>query len=168
MLPVMALRALICVVLIAAAAPAAAAPFVPESDSQVLERLPFAPGDPVLRRLRALNDQLTRAQNDLPLAIMVAQGYSELGRVTGDPRYAGYAQAALAPWWGLERAPQEVLVLRAALRQRMHQFDLALADLAKVLDTNPRNVQARLMRATVRQVQGAYDEAKQDAVRCKT
>ena len=35
--PVMSLRALICVVLIAAA-PAAAAPFVPESDSQVLER----------------------------------------------------------------------------------------------------------------------------------
>jgi tetratricopeptide (TPR) repeat protein len=162
MLPVMSLRALICVVLIAAAAPVAAAPFVPESDSQVLERLPFAPGDPVLRRLRALDDQLTRAQNDLPLAVLVAQGYAELGRVTGDPRYAGYAQAALAPWWGLERAPQEVLVLRAALHQRMHQFDLALADLATVLGANPRNVQARLMRATVHQVQGAYDEAKQD------
>jgi tetratricopeptide (TPR) repeat protein len=154
---------LICVVVIAVTSGrAAAAPFVPESDSQVLERLPFAPGDPVLRRLRALNDQLTRAQNDLPLAILVAQGYSELGRVTGDPRYAGYAQAALAQWWGLERAPQEVLVLRAALRQRMHQFDLALADLATVLNANPRNVQARLMRATVQQVQGAYDEAKQE------
>jgi tetratricopeptide (TPR) repeat protein len=162
MLPVMSLRALICLVLIAAAAPAVAAPFVPEADSQVLERLPLAPGDPVLRRLRALNDQLTRTPNDLPLAILIAQGYSELGRVTGDPRYAGYAQAALAPWWGLERAPQEVLFLRAALRQRMHQFDLALADLATVLNTNPRNVQARLMRATVLQVQGAYDEAKQE------
>ena len=159
--PVMSLRALICVVLIAAA-PAAAAPFVPESDSQVLERLPFSSGDPGLRRLRGLNDQLTRTPNDLPLAILVAQGYAELGRTTGDPRYAGYAQAALAPWWGLERAPQEVLVLRAALRQRMHQFDLALTDLATVLNTNPRNVQARLMRATVQQVQGAYDEAKQE------
>jgi tetratricopeptide (TPR) repeat protein len=154
------LRVLICVGLIAgASATASAAPFVPQSDSQVLERLPFAPSDPVLRRLRALNGQLTRAPNDLPLAVMVAQGYSELGRVTGDPRYAGYAQAALAPWWGLERAPQEVLVLRAALRQRMHQFDLALADLATVLNINPRNVEARLMLATVKQVQGAYDEA---------
>jgi Tfp pilus assembly protein PilF len=93
---------------------------------------------------------------------MVAQGYSELGRVTGDPRYAGYAQAALAPWWSLEGAPQEVLVLRAALRQRMHQFDLARADLATILNVNPRNVEARLMLATVKQVQGAYDEAREE------
>jgi Tfp pilus assembly protein PilF len=157
------LRVLICVGLIAGAcATASAAPFVPQSDGQVLERLPLAPSDPVLRRLRALNYQLTRAPNDLPLAVVVAQGYSELGRVTGDPRYAGYAQAALAPWWTLERAPQEVLVLRAALRQRMHQFDLALADLATVLNINPRNVEARLMLATVNQVQGAYDEAREE------
>jgi len=157
------LRVLICVGLIAGAcATASAAPFIPQSDGQVLERLPFAPSDPVLHRLRALNGQLTRVPNDLPLAVMVAQGYSELGRVTGDPRYAGYAQAALAPWWSLERAPQEVLVLRAALRQRMHKFDFALADLATVLNINPRNVEARLMLAAVKQVQGAYDEAREE------
>jgi len=157
------LRVLICVGLIAGACvTASAAPFVPQSDSQVLERLPFAPSDPVLRRLRALNGQLTRAPNELPLAVVVAQGYSELGRVTGESRYAGYAQAALAPWWSLEPAPQEVLVLRAALRQRMHKFDLALADLATVLNINPRNVEARLMLATVKQVQGAYDEAGEE------
>ena len=157
------LRVLICVGLIAgASATALAAPFVPESDGQVLERLPFAPSDPVLRKVRALNGQLARAPDDLPLAVMVAQGYSELGRVTGDPRYAGYAQAVLAPWWSLEGAPQEVLVLRATLRQRMHQFDLALADLATVLNVNPGNVEARLMRATVKQVQGAYDEAGEE------
>src|SRR6516162_7006383 len=157
------LRVLICVGLIAGAcATASAAPFVPQSDGQVLERLPFAPRHPVLRRLRALNGQLTRAPNDLRLAVVVAQGYSELGRVTGDPRYAGYAQAALAPWWSLGGAPQEVLVLRAALRQRMHQFDLALADLATVVNINPRNVEARLMRATVKQVQGVYDEAREE------
>jgi predicted Zn-dependent protease len=156
----MSLRVLICLAVLGVAIPpASAAPFVPEADNQVLERLPFAPDDPVLRKLRALNGQLTRTPNNLPLAVMVAQGYAELGRITGDPRYAGYAEAALAPWWGFEQAPQEVLVLRAALRQRMHQFDLALADLATVLNTNPRNVQARLMRATVQLVQGAYDEA---------
>jgi tetratricopeptide (TPR) repeat protein len=161
--PVMSLRVLLGMVLIAAAsAPAAAAPFVPDSDSQVLERLPFAPSDPVLRRLRGLNGQLTRSPDNLPLAILVAQGYLELGRVTGDPRYGGYAQAALAPWWDAAEAPQEVLVLRASLHQRMHEFDAALADLATVLNTNPRNVQARLMRATVLQVQGTYDEARKD------
>jgi tetratricopeptide (TPR) repeat protein len=85
-----------------------------------------------------------------------------LGRVSGDPRYAGYAEAALAPWWQLNQAPQEVLVLRATLRQRMHQLDAAVADLAKVLSANPRNVQARLTRATVLQVQAEYEGARED------
>jgi Tfp pilus assembly protein PilF len=155
------IASLICLIVIAVTAGrAVAAPFVPESDGQVLERLPFTPNDPVLGRLRALNNQLNRKADNLPLALLVAQGYLEVGRITGDPRYAGYAQAALAPWWDFERAPQEVLVLRATLRQRMHQFDVALADLATVLNTNPRNVQARLTRATMLQVQGVYDEAR--------
>jgi tetratricopeptide (TPR) repeat protein len=159
----MLLRVVVGMVLIAATSvPVAAAPFVPESDSQVLERLPFAPSDPVLRRLRGLNSQLTRSPDNLPLAILVAQGYLELGRVTGDPHYGGYAQAALAPWWDAAEAPQEVLVLRATLHQRMHEFDAALADLATVLNANPRNVQARLMRATVMQVQGVYDKAREE------
>ena len=115
-----------------------------------------------MRNLRALNNQLTRKPNNLPLAIRVAQGYLEVGRVTCDPHYTGYAQAALAPWWHLEQAPQEVLVLRAAMRQRMHEFDAALADLVTVLSTNPRNAQARLMRATVLQVKGEYDEAREE------
>jgi tetratricopeptide (TPR) repeat protein len=100
----------------------------------------------------------------LALAVRVAQGYVELGRVTGDPRYAGYAEAALAPWWHLKRPPQQVLVLRAALRQRLHQFDAALADLARVLEANPRHAEARLMRATVLQVQGAFAAARGDCL----
>jgi tetratricopeptide (TPR) repeat protein len=163
MLPVMALRLLICIILIAAtSATAAAEPFLPQRDAQILYSLPFTPGDPVIRKLRALNGQLTLRPDSLPLAIRVAQGYLELGRITGDQRYSGYAQAALTPWWHLGKPPEEVLVLRAALRQRVHQFDAALADLATVLSANPRNIQARLMRATVLQVQGAYDEARDD------
>src|ERR1700739_4337600 len=149
------IASLICVIVVAMTSGRAdAAPFVPESDGQVLERLPFAPNDPVLGRLRALNNQLTRKPDNLPLALLVAQGYIEVGRVTGDPRYAGYAQAAVAPWWDIEPAPPEVLVLRVSVHQSMHQFNIALADLAKVLNTNPRNVQARVIRATVLQVQG--------------
>ncbi len=142
--------------------PAMATPFVPASDSQVLERLPFTSSDPVMRDLRALHSQLTREPDNLPLALHLAQGYLELGRVTGDPRYSGYAEATLTPWWRLEQAPQGVLVLRATLRQRLHQFEGALADLAIVLNANPRNAQARLTRATVLQVQGAYDSAREE------
>lgn len=44
----------------------------------------------------------------------------------------------------------------------MHQFDAALADLTTVLNSNPRNVQARLTRATVLQVQGAYEATREE------
>jgi hypothetical protein len=157
----MALRMLAWVMLsIAACGPAIAEPFVPASDDEVLERLAVSPSDPALRELRALQGQLRQAPYNLVLATRVATGYLELGRVTGDPRYAGYSEAALTPWWHLDDPPSEVLVLRATLRQRSHQFDAALADLATVLESHPRNVQARLTRATVLQVQGAYEGAR--------
>jgi tetratricopeptide (TPR) repeat protein len=147
---------------LAVVATAAAAPFIPQSDQQVLERLPFAASDPVTRKLRALRDQLKDQPDNLPLAITLARGYADLGRSTGDPRFLGYAQAALAPWWGLEQPPPEVLLLRAFLLQTTHRFDAALADLAKVLDIDPRNAQARLMRATVLQVEGVYEGAREE------
>jgi Tfp pilus assembly protein PilF len=165
--PIMHLSVRICVVLavcVGVVLRAQAAPFVPESDSQVLERLPFTASDPVIRELRALHDRLKDEPNNLPLALRLARGYLELGRVTGDPRYAGYAQAALAPWWDLNQPPEEVLLLRATLRQRVHQFDAALADLAAVLSANPRNAQARLTRATVLQVQGAHNAAREECL----
>jgi Tfp pilus assembly protein PilF len=163
----MSLRRLVCTVFVTAAigAPVLATPFVPTSDSQILERLPFPASDPAVRELRTLSNELARRPDNLPLAIRVTQANLELGRVTGDPRYAGYAQAALSPWWNLEQAPQAVLVLRATLHQRMHEFEAALADLATVLKTDPRNVQARLTRATLLQVQGSYDFARND---CRT
>jgi len=141
---------------------ASAAPFIPQSESQILEQLPVAASDPAMRELRTLREELKNEPDDLPLAVRLARGYLELGRVTGDPRYSGYAQAALAQWWDLERPPDEVLILRASLRQRSHQFDAALSDLAEVLALNPRNSQARLTRATVLQVQGAYDAAREE------
>ncbi|MCI0599568.1 MAG: hypothetical protein L0Y50_01205 [Beijerinckiaceae bacterium] len=162
-------RALFSALLSAAAPlPAQAAPFVPESESQVLERLPLSPSDPVMRELGALRGLLLREPGSLPVAVRLARGYLELGRVTGDPRYAGYAQAALDPWWGLQQPPEEILVLRATLRQRVHQFDAALADLAAVLAVNPRNAQARLTRATVLQVQGDYAAASEECLALRT
>lgn len=162
----MPLRSFICMVLFgsAAASSATAAPFVPEADSQVLERLPFAASDPKMRELRALHDGLKIQPDNLPLALRVARGYLELGRATGDPRFGGYAQSSLAPWWELASPPLEVLILRATLFQRVHRFDDALADLAKLLDAAPRDAQARLMRATVHQVIGKFDAAREDCL----
>lgn len=143
---------------------AQAAPFVPDSDNRVLERLPYQPTDPAQQRLRSLRAQLQVQPNNLGLAIELARRYVELGRTSGDPRYAGYAEAALAPWWSAAQPPTAVRLLRATLLQRQHRFDAALADLDAVLKAQPRHAQARLTRATVLQVQGAFDDARAECL----
>lgn len=139
-----------------------AAPYRPLSDDEVVERLPLSPYDPVLSGMRALNARLKAEPENLPLALQIARSYLDLGRKSGDPRYVGYAQAVLAPWWDLERPPIEIAMIRAAVRQRLHLFDSALKDLAHVIASDPRNAQARLMRATVLQVVGASAAARED------
>ena len=144
---------------ITVAVAADAAPFVPTSDAQVLERLPSKGGDAQQRQLRALRDQLAKQPTSLSIALKLARRYVDMGRASGDPRYAGYAEAVLAPWFALASPPVDVLVMRATLRQRMHKFDAALADLDRVLQQNPFQAQARLTKATILQVQGNFAAA---------
>ena len=119
------------------ALPAWAAPYIPKHDDQVLERLPFKPNDPVARELIALRATLQRNPQDKATAVKLGWRYYELVAEEGDPRYLGYAQAALAPWWNLPTPPVDVQVLRASLRQFRHDFAGALADLDQALDRDP-------------------------------
>src|SRR5262249_32323715 len=139
-----------------------AAPFFPADDAQVLERLPFKLTDPGMSELMLLRAHLAQQPENLPLAVELARRYLELGRVSGDPRYAGYAQAALSPWWSLRAPPRDVLVLRATLHQRVHEFDAALTDLGTALERNPGDAQARLTLATVLQVRGEFESARRE------
>jgi Tfp pilus assembly protein PilF len=141
-----------------------ATPYIPADGKQVVERLPSR-ADPVQRELLKLRAALSRNPNRLPLASALARRYIEQARAEGDPRYLGYAQAALAPWWKLPRAPNEVLVLRATLRQSTHQFAAALADLDTVLKRDTDNAQAWLTRATVQMVTGDFTGAKASCMR---
>jgi hypothetical protein len=150
--------ALALIALIAAALPADATPYRPQDDAQPVERLPTA-GNPAARELRRLHAELARAPQDLALALRVAKADIGEARAESDPRYNGYAEAALRPWLQLPAPPGDVLVLRATLRQSTHDFAGALADLGQALSADPLNVQARLTRATILEVQGAYAEA---------
>lgn len=136
----------------------AAAPFVPADPKEVLERLPEAAADPTTRELRQMRRELSRDPRNLDLAIRVARRYIEKARAEADPRYLGYAQAALGPWWD---APSHaiVLVLRATIRQSLHDFENALTDLSAALKIEPHNAQAWLTRATIEQVRGEFAEA---------
>ena len=141
---------------------AQAAPYIPTSDDQVLERLPLRPNDPVAREMLQLRKQLRADPRNVGIATALARRYYEMVAEEGDPRYLGYAQAALAPWWELPEPPVEVQVLRAGLAQFSHNFSGALADLSSVLARDPRNAQARALRATIHIVQARYAEASAD------
>ncbi len=143
-----------------------AAPYIPESNDEILERLPQRPGAAL--ELRQLRSQLAESPKNLDVALTLARRYIVQARAESDPRYLGYAEAALKPWWDLIEPPVNVLVLRATLKQSVHNFDGALDDLALALKRDPRNVQAWLTRATVLQVQGKYAEALANCDRLRT
>lgn len=148
----------LCFSAIGTATAAIAEPYRPPHDTEVLETLP-ASGDAGQRELRQLSATLAEDPMNRRLAVTVARRYIQAARTEADPRYHGYAQAALAPWWDLAAPPVEVLLLRAVVRQGRHDFDGALADLDRVLAARPRDSQAWLTRAFVLQVQGRYDAA---------
>ena len=153
------LVALVATVTIASGAlPCRAAPYLPNDDTQPLERLPTA-SNQKLRELRRQHAELARNPNDLTLALRVATLDIEAARAESDPRYNGYAEAALGPWLGLLSPPNTVLLVRATLRQATHDFKAALDDLDRVILADPRNLQARLTRAIILQVQGEYGQA---------
>jgi len=137
-----------------------AAPFIPASDSEIVQQLP-AYRDAAVRRQR---DALARDPQQLPLALATARGAIDRARRHGDPRELGLAQAALAPWWSLPQPPPAVRLLRATVLQSQHEFDAALADLALLTKDGaaPLAVQAQagLTQVSVLQVIGRYREAE--------
>lgn len=150
--------------LLAISGTAWALPYIPADGAQVIERLP-GKNDPAQQEFKRLRNELALAQDKLPAAANLARRYIDEARREGDPRYLGYAQAVLSPWWGQENPPTEVRVLRATLWQSTHQFPKALTELDAVLKADRNNAQAWLTRATVLMVQGNYEQAKNSCAR---
>jgi uncharacterized protein (TIGR02996 family) len=136
------------------------AAYVPKADSVVLEKLPARLSDPTSRELSSLRGTLATDPKNLVVAVRVARLDIQQARARADPRFLGYAQAALAPWWEMESPPPPVLLLRATIRQSTHDFDRALADLDALVKLTPDDPQAWLTRSVVLGVRGRYDEAR--------
>jgi len=146
------------------ASAASAAPYRPSDDAAVLVIVPHAAAS-TQTTFRNAQNALAANPNDLNLALEVARVAIRDGRASADPRRYGQAQAALAPWWSIPNPPMNVRVLRAIIRQSLHDFAGAEADLDAILGLDPRNGQARLTRAFVRQTVGALADAKDDCRR---
>jgi tetratricopeptide (TPR) repeat protein len=130
-----------------------AAPYIPKSADEVLTDLPAGARH---------TSQSTRALtvSRLEIALPVAQFDIARARATGDLRYLGYAQAALAPWMHKTPVPTPVLVLDATILQSRHAFGPALDELDRALAQRPEDPQGWLTRATVLRVLGRFDEAQ--------
>ena len=135
-------------------------PRVPVSDGEVLEKLPLGASDPREREQDRLRRVLAARPDDLRTAVTLARLDIELSRARSDPRFLSYAQAALGPFWDMPVPPPEALVLRATIRQSVHDFDRALTDLDRVTRVDPGNAQAWITRSVVLAVVGRYSEAR--------
>ncbi len=82
-----------------------------------------------------------------------------VARQTGDARYWGRAQSALAPWWDQPNAPPELAVLQATVLQGRHAFGPARAVLQSALARAPGHAQGWLDLAALERVEARYTEA---------
>jgi tetratricopeptide (TPR) repeat protein len=134
------------------------APYVPERDSNILQKVPAA-ADPAVREMAALRQNLTAAPGNLQIASQLAHAYIEYGRKVGDAHYMGYAEAVMAPWLSRSPAPVTALLAQATILQYRHDFGAARAALQAALQQDAKNPQAWLTLATLDMVQGDYAAA---------
>jgi Tfp pilus assembly protein PilF len=153
-------RLAVCLGMALAAQGAAAAPFTPVDDKQVIERVPVRAGNPRARELQALRDAVQREPGSADAAARLARRWVEDALAEGDPRYVGYAQAALAPWWSDPAPPSPVRVQRAVVLQYGHRFAEALADLTAVTAADPENAEAWAWQAAIHMVRADYAAAR--------
>ncbi len=86
----------------------------------------------------------------------LARRYFRLAMSEGDPRFVGYAEAALRPWWASKDPPHEALVMRALLEQYRHDFSGALETLAAAAKSDPADPEVPLWQAAILLVQADY------------
>ncbi|OQX02463.1 MAG: hypothetical protein BWK73_42645 [Thiothrix lacustris] len=136
-----------------------AAPHIPSSESEVLEVLPtqLRGNDNPISHLRA---QWRANPHDTTTVAALARRYIETGREQADPRYYGYAEALLQPWWQQTAPPAELLLLRATIRQHNHEYTAAIQDLEQLVQSDPNQTQAWLTLATVQLVNKEYAAAR--------
>ncbi len=127
---------------------------------EVIAILPTRPapvaGQDLAERQRLLRADPTNAE----LAADVVERLIRLARLDADPRHLGQATAALAPWWDLAQPPAALLTLRGVIRQSLHDFTRAEADLRAATRANPQDGRAWLQLFAVLQTRGEYDVAR--------
>ena len=160
MMSIFLARPLAVILFLGLSIPAGAAPFTPAGDSEVVERLPSGSNDPAVRRVDSLRKQLAAQPNDTQLRLEIARRYFDLAMAQGDPRYVGYASAAIAPLAQSAAGNAGYWTVRGLIQQYSHDFAGALQSLAKARELNPdAAVEPTAWRSAIYMVQAEYGAA---------
>lgn len=137
----------------------AAERFRPAAPDYVVLRVPArAQNDPTVM----LEQRYRVAPGDQQVASQLAASYVERARLQREPRYFGRAETLLQPWIARKDASSATLRVQADILQNRHDFESASKLLDLAIEREPRDAEARLMRASVQMVQGRSSEARSD------
>jgi tetratricopeptide (TPR) repeat protein len=128
---------------------------------------PQRPIDPALELAHDLppyRASLEGGARDLSGAMLKAHSLIDEGRRRADIRPFAYAERLLTPYADQISRNTELALLIADIQQYRHNFDGAAALLDQILTRDPRNSNARLMRAQIRLVQGRGPDAVRDCM----
>jgi tetratricopeptide (TPR) repeat protein len=142
-----------------------AAPFTPSNDAEVVERLPATANDPSVRRVDSLRKQLAARPDDVDLRLEVARRYFDLAMAQGDPRYVGYASAAITPLDKLAPSNAGYWLIKGQLQQYSHDFAGALRSLQKASELDANAPEPVAWRAAIDMVQARYADALGECTR---
>jgi hypothetical protein len=138
-----------------------AMPHIPANDNVIVEKLPVRANDPAARDLRELRSAHAAEPDNRDISVRLARRYFNLASAEGDPRYVGYAEAAIRPWTALPAPPTDVILMRALIRQYRHDFNPALRDLDAVVAADPGNTEALQWQFALHLVQADYGAARE-------
>lgn len=132
--------------------------YVPASPDEVVLRVPArAANDPIAMLEARYSNERTEAN-----AVELAQLYLQRARANREERYFARAEALVQPWANKPEARSSTLRVQAGILQNRHEFDAAITLLDRAISRQPRDAGARLMRASVKLVQGRAEEARPD------
>ncbi|MDB5868181.1 MAG: hypothetical protein JWP96_513 [Polaromonas sp.] len=130
----------------------------PTRDDEVLEILPAVTRNRPAQAALAAPPARPASVNAAAVAQQARQDIA-VARQTGDTRYWGRAQAALAPWWGRPDAPADLAVLQATVQQGRHEFAASRAVLTAALARTPGHAQGWLNLAALERLSARYAES---------
>jgi tetratricopeptide (TPR) repeat protein len=140
------------------AGPGAVKRYVPATPNEVVLRVPArTANDPIAMLETRYSNERTEAN-----AVELAQLYLQRARANREERYFARAEALVQPWAKRPEARSSTLRVQAGILQNRHEFAAAIGLLDRAISREPRDAGARLMRASVKLVQGQAEEARPD------